>query len=185
MREMRIGRIKLGSHNVLLKSFDGADGLKTGFICDSGFNVVASATRDGKRLMAVVLGETTGQERAIRAASLLEHGFQQYGWKDLFNATDIDNMPIAADAKGITSMRATVAAWDCGNRRRVARNISKVNKAKAKVAAARAKSQAAAAAPAAAKAPAPAAPAAAADAAPPAAKAPAKAAATPPAAKQQ
>ncbi len=139
MVEMRIGKQRLGTHNVLLKTFEGADGLKTGFICDSGFNVVASATRDGKRLMAVVLGETTGQERAVRAASLLEHGFQQYGWKTLFNSTDLDNLPIAEDAKDVMSMRATVAAWDCGNRRRVARSQAKAKKAKAKVAAARAK----------------------------------------------
>ena len=89
MTQMRIGKIRLSSHNGLLKTFEGADGLKTGFICDSGFNVVASATRDGRRLMAVVLGEPSGGERNIRAASLLEHGFQQLGWKQIFNqATD-------------------------------------------------------------------------------------------------
>ena len=45
------------THNGLLVSLPGADGMKTGFICDSGYNVVASATRDGRRLVAVVLGE--------------------------------------------------------------------------------------------------------------------------------
>ena len=85
MTDMRIGGRRLGSHNALFKTYPGADGLKTGFTCDSGFNVVASATRDGRRLMAVVLGETSGNERAVRAASLLEHGFQTYGWKDMFS----------------------------------------------------------------------------------------------------
>ena len=93
MPEMRMGKRWLGSHNALLRTFPGADGLKTGFTCDSGFNVVASATRDGRRLMAVVLGETSGNERAVRAASLLEHGFQNYSWKELFNQTSIDNLP--------------------------------------------------------------------------------------------
>jgi D-alanyl-D-alanine carboxypeptidase len=146
MPEFRIGNRRLGTHNVLLKTFEGADGLKTGFICDSGFNVVASATRDGRKLMAVVLGETTGHERALRAASLLEHGFQQYGWKELFNTQTIDNLPVAEDAKGITSMRQTVLSWDCGNRRRVVRSVAKAKKAKANVAAARSKAQEAASA---------------------------------------
>ena len=44
------------THNSLLVSFPGADGMKTGFICEFGFNVVASATRDGRKLVAVVLG---------------------------------------------------------------------------------------------------------------------------------
>ena len=105
MPRFRIGKRSIGSHNNLLKTFAGADGLKTGFICDSGYNVVASATRDGRQLMAVILGEPTGRERGLRASSLLEHGFQQYGWKTLFNSTSIDNMPILADAAPARSIR--------------------------------------------------------------------------------
>jgi D-alanyl-D-alanine carboxypeptidase len=118
MPDMMFGKIKLRSHNGLLRSFDGADGLKTGFICDSGFNVVASATRDGRRLMTVVLGEASGGDRNIRAASLLEHGFQNYGWKMLFNPTTIFTVPIATDARPITSMRQSVISWECGTRKR-------------------------------------------------------------------
>ena len=141
MPDMRIGNRRLGSHNALLKTFPGADGLKTGFTCDSGFNVVASATRDGRRLMAVVLGETSGNERAIRAASLLEHGFQSYGWKELFSQTDIDNLPEDPSAKGITTVREQVLSWECGNRRKRAANpVVARNKAlKEKVAAVKAK----------------------------------------------
>lgn len=117
MTEFRLGKQRLGSHNGLLDSFEGADGLKTGFICDSGFNIVASATRDGRKLVAVVLGEPSGKDRSIRAASLLEHGFQQYGWKQLFNTANINTAPIAADAPvGPHSVRHTVTAWSCGNR---------------------------------------------------------------------
>ena len=64
--EMRLGRNRLVTHNGLLRSFEGADGLKTGFTCDSGFNVIATATRDGRRIIAVVLGDTE-QRRAQRA----------------------------------------------------------------------------------------------------------------------
>jgi D-alanyl-D-alanine carboxypeptidase len=122
MTDMRIGNKRLGSHNALLKTFPGADGLKTGFTCDSGFNVVASATRDGRRLMAVVLGEASGNERAVRAASLLEHGFQTQGWKNLFNQSSIDNMPIDPAAKGIVSVREEVVAWSCNNKKRQTAN---------------------------------------------------------------
>ena len=114
--EVRVGKRRLGSHNALLRTFPGADGLKTGFTCDSGFNVVASATRDGRRLMAVVLGETSGNERAIRAASLLEHGFLNYGWKEVFNTTSLDTLNADANAKSLVSVRSEVLSWDCGHR---------------------------------------------------------------------
>jgi len=118
MPDAKIGKRRLSTHNGLLNSFDGADGMKTGFICDSGFNVVASATRDGHKLVAVILGEPTGADRTIRAASLLEHGFLNYDWKQLFNTVSIDNAPVPADAKGITSMRQSVISWECGTGRK-------------------------------------------------------------------
>jgi D-alanyl-D-alanine carboxypeptidase len=113
MPAMHIGKRRLGSHNALLKTFPGADGLKTGFTCDSGYNVVATATRDGRRLVAIVLGETSSNERAIRSASLLEYGFQYYGWKDLFNTTTLENLPEEKSAKGLISIRKSVKAWSC------------------------------------------------------------------------
>jgi D-alanyl-D-alanine carboxypeptidase len=56
--------------------YEGVDGMKTGFICASGFNVVATATRNGKRLIAVVLGSPSPAVRAVKAAQLFERGFQ-------------------------------------------------------------------------------------------------------------
>lgn len=138
MPDMRIGKRRLGSHNALLRTFAGADGLKTGFTCDSGYNVVASATRDGRRLMAVVLGESSGNERAIRAASLLEYGFQNYDWKQLFNTTTIDTLPMDPSAKGITTVRDTVAAWGCGGHKR--HTAAGKHKSKSKVATSKDKS---------------------------------------------
>lgn len=120
--DMRIGKRRLVTHNGLLNKYEGADGLKTGFICDAGYNVVASATRDGRRLMAVVLGERSGFERSIRAASLLDHGFGNYGWKVLFNSPTLDTIPISLDAKPVTSVRASVTSWGCNGRPRVARS---------------------------------------------------------------
>jgi D-alanyl-D-alanine carboxypeptidase len=72
---IRFGRKITQNFNRLIGRYPGADGFKTGFICASGYNLVASATRNGKRLIAVVLGASSGQMRAVRAAQLLERGF--------------------------------------------------------------------------------------------------------------
>ena len=63
------------SYNLLLERYPGADGMKTGFVCASGYNIVASATRDGRQLIAVLLGAFSQTERAEEAARLLEAGF--------------------------------------------------------------------------------------------------------------
>lgn len=118
--EVQIGKNRLRSHNALLRTFEGADGLKTGFICDSGFNVIASATRDGRKLMAVVLGDVSGRERNIRAASLLDHGFQTWDWKQLFNTRTVDSLPMDPESKDIQSVRQSIISWDCGNRPKAA-----------------------------------------------------------------
>ena len=126
MLEVRLGKIRLHSHNGLLANYPGADGMKTGFICDSGFNVVASATREGRKLIAVVLGEATGADRTVRAANLLEHGFRMEGWKlALFSPSTIDTMPLAESAKGPTTMRQAVISFECGTRRAVAKTRTK------------------------------------------------------------
>jgi D-alanyl-D-alanine carboxypeptidase len=53
--------------------------MKTGFVCASGFNVVATATRGGRTLIAVVLGAFSGAERTVKAAQLLDEGFGKWG----------------------------------------------------------------------------------------------------------
>jgi D-alanyl-D-alanine carboxypeptidase len=76
---IRFGRRVTNNFNHLIGRYPGADGFKTGFICASGYNLVGSATRNGKRLIAVVLGSTSGHMRAVRAAQLLERGFANNG----------------------------------------------------------------------------------------------------------
>jgi D-alanyl-D-alanine carboxypeptidase len=76
---IRFGRRVTNNFNHLIGRYPGADGFKTGFICASGYNLVGSATRNGKRLIAVVLGSTSGHQRAVRAAQLLERGFANNG----------------------------------------------------------------------------------------------------------
>lgn len=74
---IRFGKRVTGNFNKLIGRYPGADGFKTGFICASGYNLVASATRNGRRLIAVVLGASSGTARAVKAAQLLEGGFSQ------------------------------------------------------------------------------------------------------------
>ncbi len=76
---IRFGRRVTQNFNKLIGRYPGADGFKTGFICASGYNLVGSATRDGKRLIAVVLGASSGTMRAVRAAQLLDSGFAGNG----------------------------------------------------------------------------------------------------------
>jgi D-alanyl-D-alanine carboxypeptidase len=74
---IKYGRRVVRNYNPLLGRYPGTDGMKTGFICASGFNMVATATRDNKHLIAVVLGAPSGAARAVKAAELLETGFTQ------------------------------------------------------------------------------------------------------------
>jgi D-alanyl-D-alanine carboxypeptidase len=76
---IRYGNRVMRNYNSLIDRYPGADGMKTGFICASGYNVVASATRNGRRLIAVVLGAWSGAVRAQKAAQLLERGFNSAG----------------------------------------------------------------------------------------------------------
>ncbi|MFD1746473.1 D-alanyl-D-alanine carboxypeptidase family protein [Rhizobium helianthi] len=62
------------NYNMLIGRFDGADGMKTGFICASGFNQVSSATRDGRTVVSVVLGADSLGGRADDSAELLQKG---------------------------------------------------------------------------------------------------------------
>src|SRR5689334_22635950 len=76
---IRYGNRVMRNYNSLIDRYPGADGMKTGFICSSGYNVVASATRNGRRLIAVVLGAWSGAVRAQKAAQLRERGFNSGG----------------------------------------------------------------------------------------------------------
>ncbi len=68
------GRV-ITNHNNLLGRYPGVDGMKTGFTCAAGFNVVASATQGGRKLIAVILGAPNVALRTIKAAALFDRGF--------------------------------------------------------------------------------------------------------------
>lgn len=66
------------NHNNLLGEVDGVDGIKTGYTRASGFNLMASAKRDGHRIIAVMLGGTTARARDRHVEALIEAAFSSY-----------------------------------------------------------------------------------------------------------
>ncbi|HSG93931.1 MAG TPA: D-alanyl-D-alanine carboxypeptidase family protein, partial [Afifellaceae bacterium] len=76
---IRHGKRTLRNYNILVDRYRGTTGMKTGYIRDSGFNLVASARRNDKEVVAVVLGACSAMSRAEKAASLLDAGFRARG----------------------------------------------------------------------------------------------------------
>lgn len=81
------GRKVEQNSNNLIGRFSGADGMKTGFICASGFNLVASATRNNRTIIALVLGADRIDQREGLAAKLLHDGFSTQGSPQITLAT--------------------------------------------------------------------------------------------------
>lgn len=125
---LKMGKRRMRNFNALLRTFEGADGMKTGFVCASGYNLVASATRNGRRLVAVVLGGRTGNARNARAASLLDHGFNRYGWRAMFGK-NIDELTIQASlTEGPPNLRPVVCAKRRKIRKKRKRSVRKKKK---------------------------------------------------------
>jgi D-alanyl-D-alanine carboxypeptidase (penicillin-binding protein 5/6) len=74
----RNGTFQLRNTNHLVRTFPGCDGLKTGFYYEAGFNVVATARRNGLRVIAVVLGSPRKEENFDAAATMMSQGFLNY-----------------------------------------------------------------------------------------------------------
>ena len=111
------GKKPQANYNILLGRFDGADGMKTGFVCASGFNLASSATRQGRTILAVVLGADRQEVRAVQAAQLMTDAFRSNG----AGAPTLGGMvPPASSAvnqavdmrKAICSQQAMADRWD-------------------------------------------------------------------------
>lgn len=75
IQAIKFGKRVMRNTNALIVRYPGADGMKTGFICASGFNVVATATRGNRRLIAVVFGAPSSAVRSAKAAYMFETAF--------------------------------------------------------------------------------------------------------------
>ncbi len=84
----------------MIKTYDGADGLKTGMTNDAGYCMAVTAKRNGMRLLAIVLGEENGKVRNQETSELLDYGFNLYELEtiqkkgDVLGTTSIDKANI-------------------------------------------------------------------------------------------
>ncbi|MEM7464476.1 MAG: D-alanyl-D-alanine carboxypeptidase family protein [Pseudomonadota bacterium] len=103
------------SYNLLLERYAGADGMKTGFVCASGYNMVASATRGERQLIAVVLGAFSQSERAITAAKLMTSGFESRTGPQISNYASLGNSAAASSQRPkMCSEQARANRYDPG-----------------------------------------------------------------------
>jgi D-alanyl-D-alanine carboxypeptidase len=90
------GRV-LPNTNRILKTYPDADGMKTGYTCGSGFNLIASAKRNGHRVIGVLLGAHSSAERFAQMGDLLDLGFEKITANDnvqyVSQLHDEDNAP--------------------------------------------------------------------------------------------
>ncbi len=99
------------NHNRLMETYDGMDGLKTGYINASGFNLAASAVRNNRRLIGVVFGGRTSVSRNDHMKKLLDEGFKELGpGKTLL---------VASNARHVTSTSTSAADVPLPNKKPV------------------------------------------------------------------
>lgn len=114
--EVSIRKLTLRSHNMMLRVYEGADGMKTGFTCASGYNIVASATREGRRVAVVVLGARTKHARTKSARDMLDKGFEQPLPDEAANKLTLASYPMSgSDSDDTVDFSRKTKTWVCGN----------------------------------------------------------------------
>lgn len=94
--EGRKSPIELVNHNKLVRFFEGCDGLKTGFTSEAKYCISATATRNGVRMLTVIMGAPTYKIRNRDAGILLNHGFSKYeGKKVVSKDEDVEKVPMS------------------------------------------------------------------------------------------
>ncbi len=87
--EFTWNKITQQNRNPLLKDYPGADGMKTGYTKEAGYGMVGTATRDGRRLVMVIAGLESINDRKVEAQKLLDWGFNQFKTISLYEAGDV------------------------------------------------------------------------------------------------
>jgi serine-type D-Ala-D-Ala carboxypeptidase (penicillin-binding protein 5/6) len=82
-------KIEQANRNPLLKDYAGADGMKTGYTKEAGYGLVGSVARDGRRLIMVMAGAATANERKAESQKLLDWGFRQFKTVDVFEKDEV------------------------------------------------------------------------------------------------
>jgi D-alanyl-D-alanine carboxypeptidase (penicillin-binding protein 5/6) len=88
VKDYEFGDINQGNRNPLLYKNIGVDGLKTGHTSEAGYGLAASGVRNGRRLVLVVTGLKSMNERSQESERLLEYGFREFDTYKLFAAGD-------------------------------------------------------------------------------------------------
>lgn len=125
-RQFRWRGQPISTHNRLMLRYQGADGIKTGYINASGFNLMASAKRDNRRLIGVVFGGDTAAWRDKNMAQILDKGFARANTPDLRSAkieeedrADLDSLIASAKGGGpAKAVKAKVVKAQVAQRRR-------------------------------------------------------------------
>ena len=98
---------QLYNTNELLELYPGADGVKTGYTGKAGRCLVASATRDGMRIISVVLGSPTRYKRAEASRMILDYSFNNYTMHTMINAgSEFKNIPVHRGVSGTVAVKA-------------------------------------------------------------------------------
>ncbi len=99
IRENSAQKFWLVNTNKLLKSYDGCDGLKTGYTKEAGYCIVSTAKRNGLRLIAVVMKESEPKVRNQEISQLLDYGFSLYENVTLFKKNEVIEKVKISNAK--------------------------------------------------------------------------------------
>ena len=91
--EGRLAPVELVNHNKLVRFFEGCDGLKTGYTEEAKYCISTTATRNGVRMLSVIMGAPTYKVRNRDAGMLLNYGFSKFeGKKILVKDEDVENI---------------------------------------------------------------------------------------------
>lgn len=135
----RSGSFEMRNHNGLLRSFQGTDGLKTGFYDAAGFCVTATAVRNGVRLIAVLMGCPSRKERDQEAARLFAEGFAQYRSQTMVKSGELigSNASVARGVKlevGLTAKDSVTISVRPGKESEIQRRVQPCQNLEAPVA---------------------------------------------------
>ena len=92
LKSVTVRKRERGTYHDLLRTLDGADGMKTGFICAAGYNVVVSVTRGDRKIVAVILGGRSPNKRSRRAREIVERAFAGLPGPQLQDPPTIETM---------------------------------------------------------------------------------------------
>ena len=109
MDTIRNGAFQLANTNKLIRFYDGATGLKTGYTASAGYCISATAEREGMELIAVVLKSPSGQQRFEDAKALLNCGFSTYGLVHASPEEPLPPVPVQLGAQGTVQPRVDPA----------------------------------------------------------------------------